>query len=104
MEIKFHTKPTQINRQNPIFVKDTDSIKVYAYPLKGDFYAKFVVIGSVAKAFLAECKGALTTGDLNVATHTAFDIHTKNNLVEFVTSYSKLSATVLSNIYNYENK
>lgn len=103
MEIKFHTRPTQINRQNPIAVKDAGLSKIYAYPIKGDFYVKFVVIGSVAKAFLAECKGALTAGDLNVATHTAFDIHTKNNLVEFVTSYSKLSATVLSNIYNYEN-
>lgn len=103
MEIKFHTRPTQINRKNPIFVKDTDSIKVYAYPLKGDFYAKFVVIGSVAKAFLAECKGELTTGDLNVATNTAYDIHTKNNLVEFVTSYSKLSTNVLNDIYNHEN-
>ena len=44
MEIKFHTRPTQINRQNPIFVKDTDSIKVYAYPLKGIFYAKLAIL------------------------------------------------------------
>lgn len=100
MEIKFHTRPTQINRQNPIFVKDAGLSKIYAYPIKGDFYVKFVVAGGVAFAGLAKTDQIPSPYNLNVSPITVYDIHTKMDLVHYVMGYKTISLSDIESIYN----
>lgn len=99
MEIKFHTRPTQINRKNPIVVKDAGVSKIYAYPLKGDFYIRFAVVGSTSIAGLAKSEDP-TNLNVRMGDYTIFDIHSKKDLVEYVTSYRKLSIEELDRVYN----
>lgn len=100
MEIKFHTRPTQINRQNPIAVKDAGLSKIYAYPIKGDFYVKFVVAGGVAFAGLAKTDQIPSPYNLNVSPITVYDIHTKMDLVHYVMGYRSISLSDIESIYN----
>lgn len=100
MEIKFHAKPTQINRQNPIAVKDAGLSKIYAYPIKGDFYVKFVVAGGVSFAGLAKTDEIPTPYNLNVSPITVYDIHTKMDLVHYVMGYRSISLSDIESIYN----
>ena len=100
MEIKFHTRPTQINRQNPIAVKDAGLSKIYAYPIKGDFYVKFVVAGGVAFAGLAKTDQIPSPYNLNVSPITVYDIHTKMDLVHYVMGYRSISLSDIETIYN----
>lgn len=99
MEIKFHTKPTQINRQNPIVVKKDYLLKVYMYPLKGDFYVKFAVVGGTAFAGLVK-----TDDPMNIATimpdATMHDIHRKKDLINLVTGYRNIWLSDIESIYN----
>ena len=100
MEIKFHTRPTQINRQNPIAVKDAGLSKIYAYPIKGDFYVKFVVAGGVSFAGLAKTDQIPSPYNLNVSPITVYDIHTKMDLVHYVMGYRSISLRDIETIYN----
>lgn len=100
MEIKFHTRPTQINRQNPIIAKDGGLSKVYAYPIKGDFYVKFVVAGGVAFAGLAKTNQNPNAYNLNVSPNTVHDIHTKMDLVHYVMGYRNIPVRDIEAIYN----
>lgn len=99
MEIKFHTKPTQINRNNPIVVVRKGFMHVYAYHLRDDFYVKFAIVGGTSFAGLIKTDDPKSIYTI-IADNTIIDIHNKNQLVEFVTSYSKLSTTVLNDVYN----
>lgn len=102
MEIKFHTRPTQINRQNPIVVKDGGLSKVYAYPIKGDFYVKFVIAGGVAFAGLVKTNQIPNAYNLDVLTHTVYDIHTKNDLVNYVVGYRNTPINIIESICNIQ--
>lgn len=100
MEIKFHTRPTQINRQNPIAVKDAGLSKIYAYPIKGNFYVKFVVAGGVSFAGLAKTDEIPTPYNLDVSPNTVHDIHTKMDLVHYVMGYRNIPIQDIDSIYN----
>lgn len=100
MEIKFHAKPTQINRQNPIAVKDAGLSKIYAYPIKGDFYVKFVVAGGVSFAGLAKTDKIPTPYNLDVSPNTVHDIHKKMDLVHYVIGYRNIPLSDIESIYN----
>lgn len=99
MEIKFHTKPTQINRKNPICIKHDYLLKVYMYPLKGDFYVKFAVVGGVAFA------GLVKTDDPNnisaiMPEWTIHDIYTKMDLIHYIIGYLNIPLRHIESIYN----
>ena len=100
MEIKFHTRPTQINRQNPIVVKDAGLSRIYAYPIKGDFYVKLVVAGGVSFAGLAKTDQFPTPYNLDVSPNTVHDIHTKMDLVDYVVGYRNTPLHDIETIYN----
>lgn len=99
MEIKFHTRPTQINRQNPICIKHDYLLKVYMYPLKGDFYVKFAVVGGTAFAGLVR-----TDDPMNISTimpeWTIHDIHSKQELINYITGYRNIRLSDIDSIYN----
>ena len=99
MEIKFHTRPTQINRQNPICIKHDYLLKVYMYPLKGDFYVKFAVVGGTAFA------GLVKTDDPNnisaiMPERTIHDIYTKMDLIHYIIGYLNIPLRDIESIYN----
>lgn len=99
MEIKFHHRPTQINRQNPIVVKKDYLLKVYMYPLKGDFYVRFVVVGGTSFAGLVK-----TDDPMNISTimpeWTIHDIHSKQELINYITGYRNIRLIDIDSIYN----
>ena len=99
MKIKFHTRPTQINRKNPIVIMRKGFLKVYMYPLKGDFYVKFVISGGTSFVSLVK-----TDDPMNVYTvmpdWTIFDIHSKNELINYVSGYSNMLLSDIESIYN----
>ena len=72
---------------------------VYAYHLRDDFYVKFAIVGGTSFAGLIKTDDPKSIYTI-IADNTIIDIHNKNQLVEFVTSYSKLSITVLNDVYN----
>lgn len=99
MEIKFHTRPTQINRQNPIVVKHTGLSNIYMYPLKGDFYIRFSTVGGTSIAGLVKTDDPMKL-EVRAGDYTVFDIHSKKDLVEYVTSYRKLPIEEIERVYN----
>lgn len=100
MEIKFHTRPTQINRRNPIVVKEAGLSRIYVYPIKGDFYVKLVVAGGVSFAGLAKTDEIPTPYNLDVSPNTVHDIHTKMDLVDYVVGYRNTPIHDIETIYN----
>lgn len=99
MEIKFHTRPTQINRQNPICIKHDYLLKVYMYPLKGDFYVKFAVVGGTAFAGLVRTDDPMNISAI-MPEWTIYDIHSKQELINYITGYRNIWLTDIESIYN----
>lgn len=99
MEIKFHTRPTQINRQNPIVVKKDYLLKVYMYPLKGDFYVRLAVVGGTAFAGLVKTDDPMNISAI-MPEWTIYDIHTKQELINYITGYRNIRLSDIDSIYN----
>lgn len=99
MEIKFHTRPTQVNRQNPIVVKYTGLSNIYMYPIKGDFYIRFATVGGTSIAGLVKTDDPMNL-DVRAGDYTVFDIHSKKDLVDYVISYRKLPIEEIERVYN----
>lgn len=99
MEIKFHTRPTQINRQNPICIKHDYLLKVYMYPLKGDFYVKFAVVGGTAFAGLVRTDDPMNISAI-MPEWTIHDIHSKQELINYITGYRNIRLSDIDSIYN----
>lgn len=99
MEIKFHTRPTQINRQNPICIKYDYLLKVYMYPLKGDFYVKFAVVGGTAFAGLVRTDDPMNISAI-MPEWTIHDIHSKQELINYITGYRNIRLSDIDSIYN----
>lgn len=100
MEIKFHHRPTQINRQNPIVVKKDYLLKVYMYPLKDDFYVKFVVAGGTAFAGLVKTDDPMNISAI-MPDSTIHDIYNKKDLINLVTGYRNIWLSDVESIYNW---
>lgn len=81
-EVKFHTKPTQINREDPILVMDDDFRKLWLYPLNSGYFAGFMVhangMSEVAIVVVAY------PGGIHWLDKTSVDTHTRQDLVKFV--------------------
>nr|DAD73364.1 MAG TPA: hypothetical protein [Siphoviridae sp. ctKm44]DAE09885.1 MAG TPA: hypothetical protein [Siphoviridae sp. ctJdE31] len=99
MEIKFHTKPTQINRKNPIVIKQDYLLKVYMYPLKGDFYVRFAVVGSTAFAGLVKTDDPTNISAI-MPERTIHDIYTKMDLTHYIIGYLNIPLRDIESIYN----
>lgn len=82
-EVKFHTKPTQINRQNPILVIANDYYKLWLYPLNSGYFAGFMVhANGMSEVALADV--VYPPGGVHWAGQTSIDVHTRQDLVKFV--------------------
>lgn len=99
MEIKFHHRPTQINRQNPIVVKKDYLLKVYMYPLKDDFYVRFVVAGGTSFAGLVKTDDPMNISAI-MPEWTIYDIHSKRELINYITGYRNIRLSEIDSIYN----
>ena len=89
-EVKFHTKPTQVNRKNPILIyKYTTRAKIWAYPLDNGYIALFMVhYNTMSTAVL----GYLDDSDyVYTLDFTKIDIHTRQDLVDFVKNYNEMT-------------
>ena len=88
-EVKFHTKPTQINRENPILIIDHEYHKLWVYPLTNGFYAGFMV----HENGMAECSivGINLNGIYGAHwfNQWSIDVHTRQDLVNFVKTHDE---------------
>lgn len=87
-EVKFHTKPTQVNRKNPKLVLDHFPIvRKWIYELdNGDFVIFSVFDNNRSEAAVG---GFDRCGNLYHLDYTLVDIHTKQDLVDLVSDYNK---------------
>lgn len=90
-EVKFHTKPTQVNRKNPVLVINCyPVVRRWMYELNNGYFVIFSVYDdSRSEAVVANCPE--NSGEVYYLDHTMVDIHTKKDLVDFVTEYNKYS-------------
>lgn len=87
-EVKFHTKPTQVNRKNPKLVLDHFPIvRKWIYELDNGYFVIFSVFDNNRSE--AVVGGFDRCGNLYHLYYTMVDIHTKQDLVDFVTDYNK---------------
>lgn len=87
-EVKFHTKPTQVNRKNPKLVLDHFPIvRKWIYDLDNGYFVIFSVFDNNRSE--AAVGGFDRCGNLYHLDYTMVDIHTKQDLVDFVTDYNK---------------
>lgn len=87
-EVKFHTKPTQVNRKNPKLVLDHFPIvRKWIYELDNGYFIIFSVFDNNRSE--AAVGGFDRCGNLYHLDYTMVDIHTKQDLVDFVTDYNK---------------
>ena len=88
-EVKFHTKPTQIDRQNPILIIDDIFRKLWVYPLTSGYYAGFMVWLNG----MAECSIVGINLDGTYGAHWfdqySIDVHTRQDLVNFVKTHNE---------------
>lgn len=89
-EVKFHTKPTQINREDPIKIIDNEIFTAWAYPLSNGYCAGFMVRDNgMAQAALIKFEEPNIINWLEI---TREDIHTRKDLVQFVKTYDGYTA------------
>lgn len=90
-KVKFHTKPTQINRKNPVLVINCyPVVRRWMYELDNGYFILFSVFNNTrSEAVVAACPE--NSGEVYHLDHTIVDIHTKQDLVDFVTEYNKYS-------------
>ena len=87
-EVKFHTKPTQVNRKNQKLVLDHFPIvRKWIYELDNGYFVIFSVFDNNRSE--AAVGGFDRCGNLYHLDYTMVDIHTKQDLVDFVTDYNK---------------
>ena len=90
-KVKFHTKPTQVNRKNPVLVIDCyPVVRRWMYELDNGYFILFSVYNNTrSEAVVAACPE--NSGEVYHLDYTMVDIHTKKDLVDFVTDYNKYS-------------
>lgn len=90
-KVKFHTKPTQVNRKNPVLVIDCYLVvRRWMYELDNGYFILFSVYNNTrSEAVVAACPE--NSGEVYHLDYTIVDIHTKKDLVYFVTDYNKYS-------------
>lgn len=103
MEIKFHHRPTQINRQNPIVVQKDYLLKVYMYPLKSDFYVRFVVAGGTSFTGLVKTDDPMNISAI-MPEWTIHDMHSKRELINYITGYRNIRLSEIDSIYNLKQQ
>lgn len=87
-EVKFHTKPTQVNRKNPKLVLDHFPIvRKWIYELDNGYFVIFSVFDNNRSE--AAVGGFDRCGNLCHLDYTLVDIHTKQDLVDLVSDYNK---------------
>lgn len=87
-EVKFHTKPTQVNRKNPKLVLDHFPIvRKWIYELDNGYFVIFSVFDNNRSE--AAVGGFDRCGNLYHLDYTLVDIHTKQDLVDLVSDYNK---------------
>lgn len=88
-EVKFHTKPTQINRQNPVKIFELLGTICWLYYLpKNGYYVLFKVSNGIATATLA---GFDKSDELSTLLKSEVDIYTRKDLVDYVNSWGKIN-------------
>lgn len=88
-EVKFHTKPTQIDRQNPIKVLKVGGVTCWLYYLPNNgYYVLFKVTDSVSTASLA---GFDENNDFNTLSNSETEIYTRKDLVNYFNSWNDLT-------------
>ncbi len=90
-KVKFHTKPTQVNRKNPVLVIDCyPVVRRWMYELDNGYFILFSVYDNTR----SEAVVANYSSNYEAVYHldyTMVDINTKQDLVDFVTDYNKYS-------------
>ena len=90
-KVKFHTKPTQVNRKNPVLVIDCyPVVRRWMYELDNGYFILF----SVYDNSRSEAVVASYTFNYESVYHldyTLVDINTKKDLINFVKEYNKYS-------------
>ena len=87
-EVKFHTKPTQVNRKNPKLVLDHFPIvRKWIYELDNGYFVIFSVFDNNRSE--AAVGGFDRCGNFYHLDYTLVDIHTKQDLVDLVSDYNK---------------
>lgn len=87
-EVKFHTKPTQVNRKNPKLILDHfPIIRKWIYELDNGYFVIFSVFDNNRSE--AAVGGFDRCGNLYHLDYTLVDIHTKQDLVDLVSDYNK---------------
>lgn len=88
--VKFHTKPTQVNRKNPILVLNYPTlVKAWLYELDNGYTVIFrVYSNSRSEAVLAKIDNY---EDIFILDFTKTDTHTRSCLVDFVKNYNKMT-------------
>ena len=97
-EVKFHTKPTQVNRKNPILIVDRlPVVQTWMYELDNGYFVLFAVYdGHRSEANLAAFDD---NGHVYYLDFTKIDIHTRQDLVEFVKNYNKMTTLDIFKMY-----
>lgn len=90
-KVKFHKKPTQVNRKNPVLILNYPNIvKAWLYELNNGYNVIFRVFTDTRSeaviAYLDYYNDEICTLDF-----TKTDIHTKQELVDFVKGYNKMT-------------
>ena len=86
---KFHTKPTQINRQNPVKIYEMFGVIDWLYYLpKNGYYVLFKVDNGISTATLA---GFDTNDNFTTLLKSGVEIHTRKDLVDYVNSWGNLT-------------
>lgn len=88
-EVKFHTKPTQIDRQDPIKIYEMFGVIDWLYYLpKNGYYVLFKVDNGISTATLA---GFDKDDNLTTLFKSDVEIHTRKDLVDYVHSWGRLT-------------
>lgn len=86
---KFHTKPTQINRQNPFKIYEMLGVIDWLYYLpKNGYYVLFKVDNGISTATLA---GFDKNDNFVTLLKSGVEIHTRKDLVDYVNTWGNLT-------------
>ena len=87
--IKFHKKPTQINRQNPVKIYEMFGVIDWLYYLpKNGYYVLFKVDNGISTATLA---GFDKNDNFVTLLKSGVEIHTRKDLVDYVNTWGNLT-------------
>lgn len=88
-EVKFHTKPTQINRKNPVKIFELLGTICWLYYLpKNGYYVLFKVGNGSSTAELA---GFDRNDELETLQNSKTEINTRKDLVDYVKTWGDLT-------------